>query len=142
MVTPSFTCQNPNHHHHRSHFAGYRYPVEDTVVEESTASSIVTVISAASSSTARLNDSTTTPDIILTKHSTNSDFDLNSNVDDETLSTMATRSLSIKSKKMHKMDEAAASTEQITSSSTNLSHTTEAGTDQTKKKKNTANNTF
>lgn len=45
LITPSFTCQNPSHSHHPSHFQPcYRPQMVDTVVEESTGGSIVTVI--------------------------------------------------------------------------------------------------
>lgn len=47
LITPSFTCQNPSHSHHLSHFPPcYRQHLVDTVVEESTGGSIVTVIDA------------------------------------------------------------------------------------------------
>lgn len=141
MVTPSFTCQNPNHHHHRSHFAGYRYPVEDTVIEESTASSIVTVINAATSSSSSTSSSrpndTTTPDIILTKHSNSDECDQNSNVDD-TLSTLATHSLSMKTMRpIHETDDSTTAavihgdSSSVSSSNSNLSHSNEAGTVET-----------
>lgn len=137
MVTPSFTCQNPNHPHHRSHFAGFRtYPIEETVVEESTASSIVTVIDTSSISTARLNDSTT-PDILLTNHSNSNLNDF----DDEKLSNLTTRALKIQSMKCTSATATAADNQPSTSpsamsSNSNLSHSNEAGTKSFKSKRN------
>lgn len=136
MVTPSFTCQNPNHPHHRSHFAGFRtYPIEETVVEESTASSIVTVIDTSSISTAHLSDSTA-PDILLTNHSNSNSNDF----DDEKLSNLTTRALMIQSKKCTSATAMAADNQPSTSppamsSNSNLSHSNEAGTKSFKSKK-------
>lgn len=134
LVTPSFTCQNPNHPHHRSHFAGIRsYPIEETVFEESTAGSIVTVIDTTSStSTARLNDSAT-PDIILTNQSKSILNDFN----DEQLSNLTTRALTIQSKKSTSATAAAnqpSTSPVMTSSNSNLSHSNEAGTKSFKSK--------
>lgn len=139
VTTPTFICQNPNHPHHRSHFTGFRsYPIEETVVEESTASSIVTVIDTTSSTStvACLNDGTTTPDILLTNHS-NSDLN---DFDDEKLSNLTVRALTIQSKKstsatatvtataMAAPNQPSASSPVMTSSNSNLSHSNEAGT--------------